>query len=105
MSVAAQNHHSRWERERKVRWVASRKIDGVYALSTEAPVVVLLLRLGIYLGFRLRRLCLEHMDGILVRGVNVLLLCRHVDLDFVAFFRSLHDTKVSVDLIVALRTP
>ena len=80
-------------------------IDREHVLGSEAPIVVLLFRLGIRVGLCLRRLSLEHMNSILVRGVYILLFSRHIHLNLIALFRCFDHAKISGDLVIAFRTP
>ena len=45
------------------------------------------------------------MYRILVHSVEILLLCRHRDLDLVRVLRNLDDTEISGDFVVTLRSP
>ena len=76
-----------------------------HSLGSEAPVVVLLLRLRVRFGLGLRRLRGQHVDGILVRRVNVRLRCRDGHLDLVLVRTRLHNAEICRNLVVTLRTP
>ena len=98
-------HHSRYKVARQHAIERRRMSNRSDALRSKVPVVILLLRRRVRLGFLFWWLGRQHVDRVFIRGVDVRLGGRHGHLDFVRVLARLDDAKICIDLVVALRTP
>lgn len=83
--------------------VIIRKIG--YSLRSEASVVILLLGLWIMLWFLFWWFRLQHVNRVVICGIDVGFCGRDSDLDLILILSSLDDAEIGRDLVITLSAP